>query len=66
MSKARENLRFDKRVLERNLRSGALNVKDIEGHLGALPDVSDKIAPPPEDTDLELEDQASEEAEASS
>lgn len=40
---------FDKRTLERNLRKGLVSVKDLEKRNSALPDVKDKIAPPPAD-----------------
>ncbi len=33
---------WDVRVRERNLRSGRLSEKDVEKHLGALPDMADK------------------------
>jgi hypothetical protein len=33
---------WDLRVRERNLRNGTLTDKDVEKHLGTLPDVADK------------------------
>ena len=36
---------LDKRVALRFIKKGALNEKDWERHLKALPDLSDKVAP---------------------
>jgi hypothetical protein len=36
---------WDVRTLERRLRKGQINRKDIEKHLKALPDVAEKQAP---------------------
>ncbi len=35
-------LRFDKRILERNLRGGILSREAYEAHLAELPDVAEK------------------------
>ena len=44
-----ENKKFDKRSIERNIKSGAITQKDYEIHLSRLPDASDKIFLPEED-----------------
>jgi len=44
--KATENLRLDRRLLKRR---GWISKADRERELAALPDVSDKIAPPESD-----------------
>jgi hypothetical protein len=36
---------WDVRVRERNLRKGILDEKDVEKHLGQLPDVADQAEP---------------------
>jgi hypothetical protein len=36
---------WDVRVRERNLKKGVLNDKDVEKHLGGLPDVAEKAEP---------------------
>jgi len=41
---------LDKRTLRRNLERGRINEADVLRALDALPDVSDNIAPPPEET----------------
>jgi hypothetical protein len=38
---------YDKRTLDRNLRKGLVSPKDVEKVLAALPDLQDKVAPPP-------------------
>ncbi len=35
-------LRFDKRLVERNLRGGIVSREDYEQHLASLPDVAEK------------------------
>ncbi len=46
MSITREDSRFwDVRTLDRRVRKGHVNRKDIEKHLKSLPDVADKAAP---------------------
>jgi hypothetical protein len=43
MTITREDLRFwDNRTLERRIRKGQLNRKDVDKHLKSLPDVADK------------------------
>ena len=34
---------FDKRLQERNIRSGAITPKDLEAYMKNLPDISDKM-----------------------
>lgn len=43
---------FDKRTLERNLRKGVVTPKDLDTRLTALPDIQDKVAPPPPELHL--------------
>jgi hypothetical protein len=38
-----ENKKFDKRNIEKNIRSGIINQKDYETYLSKLPDISDKL-----------------------
>ena len=38
---------YDKRTLDRNLRKGLVSPKDVEKVMVALPDLQDKVAPPP-------------------
>jgi hypothetical protein len=46
MTITRDDPRFwDVRLLERRIRHGQLNHKDVEKHLKSLPDVADKAAP---------------------
>lgn len=46
MSITREDPRFwDVRTMDRRVRKGHVNRKDIEKHLKSLPDVADKAAP---------------------
>jgi hypothetical protein len=40
---------FDVRTIERNIKKGHITRKDYEKHLKALPDATDKVAPPEED-----------------
>ena len=54
MSSTRENdpkpqRQFDVRTVDRNIKKGHFTRKDYEKHLKALPDVTDKVAPPEED-----------------
>ncbi|HEY4185412.1 MAG TPA: hypothetical protein VGP07_10100 [Polyangia bacterium] len=56
MSSPRENdvkpqRAFDVRTLERNIKKGNITRKDYEKHLKALPDATEKVAPPEEDLD---------------
>ena len=46
-----ENKRFDKRNVERNIKSGIISQKDYEIYLSKLPDNSDKIFNPEEPFD---------------
>lgn len=39
----------DVRTIERNIKKGNITRKDYEKYLKALPDVTDKVAPPEED-----------------
>jgi len=49
-----ESKKFDKRNIERNIKNGAITLKDYEIHLSRLPDASDKIFLQEEDrVDLE-------------
>lgn len=41
--KEREQLIFDRRLIERNLAKGIISKKDIEKKLASLPDVSEKM-----------------------
>ncbi len=41
-----ENKKFDKRNIERNIKTGAITSKDFESYLLKLPDVSDKLLNP--------------------
>ena len=41
-TKVDEFLRFDKRIIERNLRGGIVSEKDYEKHLKSLPDLTEK------------------------
>ncbi len=36
----------DKRIIDRNIKRGALTRQDYEKHVRDLPDVADRIAPP--------------------
>lgn len=38
---------YDKRTLDRNLRKGLVSPKEVEKLTSALPDLQDKVAPPP-------------------
>ena len=40
---------FDVRTIERNIKKGNITRKDYEKHLKALPDTTEKVAPPEED-----------------
>jgi hypothetical protein len=40
---------FDVRTIERNIKKGNTTRKDYEKHLKALPDTTEKVAPPEED-----------------
>jgi len=47
----------DVRTIERNIKKGNITRKDYEKYLKALPDVTDKVAPPEEDdADDDLDD----------
>jgi len=41
-----ENKTYDKRTIERNIKSGIITKKDYESYLSKLPDVSDKLFNP--------------------
>jgi len=67
------NLLFDVRIRERNLKSGVLTEKELEKHLASLPDVADQAEPfatsqpaleEPEDLDDESDDAGSDGAAA--
>jgi len=38
-----ENKKFDKRNIEKNIKSGIITQKDYENYLSKLPDVSEKL-----------------------
>jgi len=40
---------FDVRTIERNIKKGNITRKDYEKHLKALPDTTEKVAPPEEE-----------------
>jgi len=61
-----ENKKFDKRNIEKNIKSGIITKKDYEIHLSKLPDVGDKVFNP-EDYNTEMkESESHREAELSS
>lgn len=43
LDKAVKNLKWDKRLVEWNLRNGQLTPEELKKHLEALPDMKDKI-----------------------
>lgn len=43
-----ENKKFDKRNIQKNVKSGIISQKDYEIYLSKLPDVSDKVFNPEE------------------
>lgn len=45
MTKTKEELDFDVRIVERNIRDGIVEKKDYEKFLGNLPDVEEKGEP---------------------
>jgi hypothetical protein len=50
MTISREDPRFwDIRTLERRIRKGLINRKDVEKHVKSLEDSKDRIAPPSDD-----------------
>jgi len=51
---------FDVRTIDRNIKKGLTSRKDYDKHLKALPDVSDKIAPPEADPVDDSEDETTE------
>jgi hypothetical protein len=51
-----ESKRFDKRNIESNLRRGFIASKEHENYLNKLPDVSDKIFDPEDESPGSLED----------
>jgi hypothetical protein len=51
-----ESKRFDKRNIESNLRRGFMAPKEHESYLNKLPDVSDKIFDPEDESPGKLED----------
>jgi hypothetical protein len=59
-----ENKKFDKRNIEKNIKNGIITQKDYEIYLSKLPEVSEKLFIPEEETtDLE-ETELTEEGEA--
>ena len=48
---------FDVRTIDRNIKKGLTSRKDYDKHLKALPDASDKIAPPEADPVDDSEDE---------
>ena len=46
-----ENKIFDKRNIERNIRSGTITKRDYDAYLSKLPDVIDKLFDPEEFSD---------------
>ena len=45
-----ERKRFDKRNIQSNLRRGVMNLKEYDSYLTKLPDVSDKVYDPGEES----------------
>jgi len=45
-----ESKKFDKRNIERNIKEGIITQKDYEIYLSKLPDVSNKLANPEEES----------------
>jgi hypothetical protein len=45
-----ENKKFDKRNIEKNIKNGIITQKDYEIFLSKLPDISDKLFSPGEET----------------
>jgi len=45
-----ENKRFDKRTIDREIREGSISQKEHKEYLAGLPDVSDKVYDPEEQT----------------
>ena len=45
-----ENKKFDKRNVEKNIKDGAITIKDYEIYLSKLPDAGDKLFSPEETT----------------
>ena len=45
LSKAMKNLKFDKRMIEWNLRHGSFSKQELEEHLSSLPDIGDQAVP---------------------
>ncbi len=50
-----ENKKFDKRNIQKNVKSGIITQKDYEIYLSKLPDVSDKVFNP-EENDIEMKE----------
>ena len=55
LGKALENLKYDNRMTDWNLKEGIVTEKDIESHNGSLQDLSSQCAP----MDLEAESRRS-------
>jgi hypothetical protein len=57
---AKANRLFDVRTIERSIKKGLITRKDYEKHVKALPDATEKVAPPEEhpDDDGALEGEA--------
>jgi hypothetical protein len=47
---------FDVRTIERSIKKGVVTRKDYEKHLKALADATEKVAPPEEHPDDEIDD----------
>jgi len=47
---------YDVRTIERNIKKGNITRKDYEKHLKALPDTTEKVAPPEEEGADEVDD----------
>ena len=55
MSKSKEELDYDVRIIDRNIREGAVSKKDYDKYIKSLPDVEEKGEP------LVFEDEIAEE-----
>lgn len=43
LDKAMKNLKFDKRMTEKNLNNGSITKDELKKHLDSLPDMKDKV-----------------------
>ncbi len=50
-----ENKKFDKRNIQKNVKSGIITQKDYEIYLSKLPDISDKVFNP-EEYEIEMKE----------